>query len=139
MEWLVSLYNNSLNGILADEMGLGKTIQTIALITYLMEKKKNMGPYLIIVPLSTLSNWVLEFEKWAPSCLVVPYKGSPHARRAAQFQMRGQKFNTLITTYEYIIKDKAVLSKVSNNVRDLFRYFLKIHDLFLDPLAIHDH
>lgn len=40
LEWLVSLYNNNLNGILADEMGLGKTIQTIALITYLMEKKK---------------------------------------------------------------------------------------------------
>jgi ATP-dependent helicase STH1/SNF2 len=52
LEWLVSLYNNNLNGILADEMGLGKTIQTIALITYLMESKKVNGPYLIIVPLS---------------------------------------------------------------------------------------
>ncbi|VVC92370.1 unnamed protein product, partial [Leptidea sinapis] len=31
LEWLVSLFNNNLNGILADEMGLGKTIQTIAL------------------------------------------------------------------------------------------------------------
>ena len=27
LKWLVSLYNNHLNGILADEMGLGKTIQ----------------------------------------------------------------------------------------------------------------
>jgi SWI/SNF-related matrix-associated actin-dependent regulator of chromatin subfamily A protein 2/4 len=71
LEWMVSLYNNSLNGILADEMGLGKTIQTIALVSYLMEKKKNMGPYLIIVPLSTLSNWMLEFEKWAPSVQVI--------------------------------------------------------------------
>lgn len=52
LEWLVSLFNNNLNGILADEMGLGKTIQTIALITYLMEKKKVNGPFLIIVPLS---------------------------------------------------------------------------------------
>ena len=52
LEWLVSLYNNNLNGILADEMGLGKTIQTIGLITYLMEKKKVNGPFLIIVPLS---------------------------------------------------------------------------------------
>lgn len=34
LEWMVSLYNNNLNGILADEMGLGKTIQTIALVTY---------------------------------------------------------------------------------------------------------
>ena len=70
LEWMVSLYNNSLNGILADEMGLGKTIQTIALVAYLSEKKKNLGPYLIIVPLSTLSNWMLEFEKWAPSIQV---------------------------------------------------------------------
>ncbi len=112
LEWLVSLYNNSLNGILADEMGLGKTIQTIALVTYLMEKKKNMGPYLVIVPLSTLSNWMFEFEKWAPSCVTLAYKGSPQARRSLQFQMKASKFNTLVTTYEYIIKDKAVLSKV---------------------------
>jgi ATP-dependent helicase STH1/SNF2 len=49
---MVSLYNNRLNGILADEMGLGKTIQTISLITYLIERKRQNGPYLIIVPLS---------------------------------------------------------------------------------------
>ncbi|XP_040573300.1 ATP-dependent helicase brm isoform X2 [Lepeophtheirus salmonis] len=112
LEWLVSLYNNSLNGILADEMGLGKTIQTIALITYLMEKKKNMGPYLIIVPLSTLSNWILEFGKWAPSVQIVPYKGSPGSRRKAQSQMRATKFNVLVTTYEYVIRDKSVLAKI---------------------------
>jgi len=55
LEWMVSLYNNNLNGILADEMGLGKTIQTIALITYLMEKKRGNGPFLIIVPLSSVT------------------------------------------------------------------------------------
>jgi ATP-dependent helicase STH1/SNF2 len=69
---MASLYNNRLNGILAgklytcilfdgliiiinliiDEMGLGKTIQTISLITYLIEKKRQNGPFLIIVPLS---------------------------------------------------------------------------------------
>lgn len=113
LEWLVSLFNNNLNGILADEMGLGKTIQTIALITYLMEKKKVNGPFLVIVPLSTLSNWVLEFEKWAPSVVVVSYKGSPHGRRAIQNQMKATKFNVLLTTYEYVIKDKSVLAKLS--------------------------
>lgn len=112
LEWLVSLYNNNLNGILADEMGLGKTIQTISLITYLMEKKKLNGPFLIIVPLSTLPNWVLEFEKWAPAVGVVSYKGSPHVRRILQNQMKATKFNVLLTTYEYIIKDKSVLAKV---------------------------
>ncbi|XP_037300295.1 ATP-dependent helicase brm [Manduca sexta] len=112
LEWLVSLFNNNLNGILADEMGLGKTIQTIALVTYLMEKKKVNGPFLIIVPLSTLSNWVLEFEKWAPTVTVVSYKGSPQSRRLVQTQMRSTKFNVLLTTYEYVIKDKGVLAKV---------------------------
>ena len=42
----------------------GKTIQTIALLSYLMEVKHNNGPFLIVVPLSTLSNWVNEFNKW---------------------------------------------------------------------------
>merc|ERR1719356_565714 len=112
LEWMVSLYNNNLNGILADEMGLGKTIQTISLITYLMEKKNNMGPFLVIVPLSTLSNWMLEFEKWAPSVTAISYKGSPQMRRAVQGQIRAGKFNVLVTTYEYIIREKAILSKL---------------------------
>lgn len=81
LNWLVSLYNNKLNGILADEMGLGKTIQTISLMCYLIEVKKNFGPFLIIVPLSTLSNWSNEFEKWAPSIKKLTYKGSPAMRK----------------------------------------------------------
>merc|ERR1712156_1262686 len=112
LEWMVSLNNNNLNGILADEMGLGKTIQTIALLTYLMEMKKNMGPYLVIVPLSTLSNWTLEAAKWAPSMTTVAYKGSPAARRAVQGVIRSGRFNVLVTTYEYIIREKALLSKL---------------------------
>ena len=31
LKWMVSLYNNHLNGILADEMGLGKTVQVLQL------------------------------------------------------------------------------------------------------------
>ena len=71
LQWLVSLYNNKLNGILADEMGLGKTVQTIALIAYLMEFKDNRGPYLFIVPLSTISNWVVKFRCWCPAVILV--------------------------------------------------------------------
>jgi len=112
LEWMVSLNNNNLNGILADEMGLGKTIQTIALVTYLMEKKRNMGPYLIIVPLSTLSNWMLEFDKWAPSVVALAYKGSPQGRKGVQAKVKSGRFNVLVTTYEYVIKDKAILSKI---------------------------
>lgn len=111
---MVSLYNNNLNGILADEMGLGKTIQTIALICYLIEHKRVNGPFLIIVPLSTISNWMLEMEKWAPDIKKIAYKGSPNARRMLQPLFKSGKFNVLITTYEYVMKDKPMLSKASH-------------------------
>ena len=112
LEWLVSLYNNNLNGILADEMGLGKTIQTIALIVYLLDTKKNPGPSLIIVPLSTLSNWASEFQRWAPEVIVIQYKGLPHVRKMLAQTIRTTRFNVLLTTYEYIMRDRAILSKV---------------------------
>jgi ATP-dependent helicase STH1/SNF2 len=112
LQWMISLYNNNLNGILADEMGLGKTIQTISLITYLIEAKKQNGPFLVIVPLSTLTNWTLEFERWAPSVAKIVYKGPPNARKQQQQQLRYGNFQVLLTTYEYIIKDRPVLSKI---------------------------
>lgn len=112
LQWMISLYNNNLNGILADEMGLGKTIQTISLITYLIEKKKQNGPFLVIVPLSTLTNWKIEFEKWAPAIGKVVYKGPPQARKQQQQAIRWGNFQVLLTTYEYIIKDRPILSKI---------------------------
>ena len=41
-----------------------------------------------------------------------PSQGSPAARRAFVPQLRSGKFNVLLTTYEYIIKDKHILAKV---------------------------
>jgi ATP-dependent helicase STH1/SNF2 len=111
LQWLISLYNNNLHGILADEMGLGKTIQTIALLQYIIEKKKNYGPFLIVVPLSTLSNWVLEMSKWAPSIRKVVYRGVPIVRKRIIHTLKARKFNVLISTYEYIMKDKHALNK----------------------------
>lgn len=111
LQWMVSLYNNRLNGILADEMGLGKTIQTISLITFLIERKNQSGPYLVIVPLSTMNNWQNEFTKWAPKVRVLMYKGNPNVRKALQSDIRQGSYQVLITTYEYIIKDKGYLSR----------------------------
>lgn len=68
---------------------------------------------MIIVPLSTITNWALEFEKWTPSIIKVVYKGTPNQRRDIQMnEMRHNNFNVLLTTFEYIIKDKAALSKI---------------------------
>ena len=35
LNWMISLFENRINGILADEMGLGKTLQTLSLLGYL--------------------------------------------------------------------------------------------------------
>lgn len=112
LQWMVSLFNNHLNGILADEMGLGKTIQTISLLTYLVEKKNIPGPFLVIVPLLTLTNWNLEFEKWAPGLKKITYKGTPVQRKVMQHDIRLQNFQVLLTTFEYVIKDRSLLSKI---------------------------
>lgn len=59
-----------------------------------------------------MSNWMLELDRWAPSIIKIAYKGSPNGRKSLQAQVRSGRFNVLITTYEYIIRDKATLSKV---------------------------
>ncbi|KAM5569108.1 hypothetical protein ABKV19_016562 [Rosa sericea] len=115
LRWLVSLYNNHLNGILADEMGLGKTVQVISLICYLMEAKNDRGPFLVVVPSSVLPGWESEINFWAPTINRIVYSGPPEERRKL-FKERivQQKFNVLLTTYEYLMNkhDRPKLSKI---------------------------
>ncbi|KAK7363636.1 hypothetical protein VNO77_05786 [Canavalia gladiata] len=115
LRWLVSLYNNHLNGILADEMGLGKTVQVISLICYLMETKNDRGPFLVVVPSSVLPGWDSEINFWAPGVHKIVYAGPPEERRRL-FKERivHQKFNVLLTTYEYLMNkhDRPKLSKI---------------------------
>lgn len=66
--------------ILADEMGLGKTIQTISFLSVLMNSYAVYGPFLLLVPLSTLATWLKEFRLWAPHVNVVEYIGDVTSR-----------------------------------------------------------
>lgn len=59
------LYENGVNGMLADEMGLGKTIQCVALMCQIVSMGAE-GPFLVVAPLSTLPNWRMEFQRFAP-------------------------------------------------------------------------
>ncbi|KAL1809410.1 hypothetical protein ACET3Z_026400 [Daucus carota] len=113
LQWMLSLYNNKLNGILADEMGLGKTVQVMALIAYLMEFKGNYGPHLIIVPNAVLVNWKSELHNWLPSVSCIYYVGQKD-QRAKLFSQEvcAMKFNVLVTTYEFVMYDRSKLSKV---------------------------
>ena len=116
LDWLVSLYENGLNGILADEMGLGKTVQTISLLAHL-RSKGTMGPFLVVAPLSTLSNWVDEFGKWTPSIPTLLYHGSPTERaefRRTRLSVKSLKeFPVVCTSYEICMNDRKFLSQFS--------------------------
>eukprot|EP00250_Pteridium_aquilinum_P019069 c24278_g2_i1 orf=2-5470(-) len=113
LQWMLSLYNNRLNGILADEMGLGKTVQVMALIAYLMEFKGNYGPHLIIVPNAVIVNWKSELLRWLPSVSCIFYVGGKEQRSKLYSQeVCALKFNVLVTTYEFIMRDRSKLSKV---------------------------
>ena len=43
---------------------LGKTMQSVSILVYMMQFKGDNGPHLIIVPKSTLSNWMNELARW---------------------------------------------------------------------------
>ena len=113
LDWLVSLYENGLNGILADEMGLGKTIQTISFLAFLRERGVN-GPFLIAAPLSTTSNWVDEFAKWTPDVPCVLYHGSKEERaeiRHKKLRRPGSpEFPVVCTSYEICMNDRQFLN-----------------------------
>jgi len=81
-------------------MGLGKTIQTIALISYLAEYKKILGPHLIIGPLSTIGNWGREIKKWLPNCRIIKFSGLREEKEAAFELMNTTKFDVILTSYE---------------------------------------
>ncbi|KOM45138.1 hypothetical protein LR48_Vigan06g044400, partial [Vigna angularis] len=108
VKWLISLWQNGLNGILADQMGLGKTIQTIGFLSHLKAKGLD-GPYMIIAPLSTLSNWVNEISRFAPSLPTIIYHGDKkernEIRRKYMPRTIGPKFPIVLTSYEVALND----------------------------------
>ncbi|XP_064133637.1 probable global transcription activator SNF2L1 isoform X3 [Loxodonta africana] len=112
LNWLISLYENGVNGILADEMGLGKTLQTIALLGYLKHYRNIPGPHMVLVPKSTLHNWMNEFKRWVPSLRVICFVGDKDARTAfIRDEMMPGEWDVCVTSYEMVIKEKSVFKK----------------------------
>ncbi|XP_072271278.1 chromodomain-helicase-DNA-binding protein 8 isoform X1 [Pyxicephalus adspersus] len=122
VNWLLFNWYNRQNCILADEMGLGKTIQSI---TFLQEVHNVgvQGPFLVIAPLSTITNWEREFASWTEMNTIV-YHGSLASRQMIQqYEMyckdsKGHlipgayKFDALITTFEMVLSDCPELREI---------------------------
>ncbi|OOQ90538.1 Chromodomain helicase hrp1 [Penicillium brasilianum] len=106
------------NVVLADEMGLGKTVQTVSFINWMRHVRRQQGPFIVIVPLSTMPAWADTFDNWTPDLNYVVYNGSEKARsvlRDYELMVDGNpkrpKFHVLLTTYEYAMNDSPFLGQ----------------------------
>ncbi|KAG1956057.1 SWI/SNF-related matrix-associated actin-dependent regulator of chromatin subfamily A [Pimephales promelas] len=112
LNWLISLYENGINGILADEMGLGKTLQTISLLGYMKHYRNIPGPHMVLVPKSTLYNWMNEFKRWVPSLRAVCLIGDREERTAfVRDTLLPGEWDVCVTSYEMVIIERAVFKK----------------------------
>jgi chromodomain-helicase-DNA-binding protein 4 len=83
LNFLRKAWHKGNNVILADEMGLGKTISAIAYVESLLREMRAGLPSLVVVPLSTLPNWVSEFKFWAQGTNAVVLYGPAGARQVS--------------------------------------------------------
>ncbi|ORZ18553.1 SNF2 family N-terminal domain-domain-containing protein [Absidia repens] len=100
LNWMLLLYRKGISGILADEMGLGKTAQVISFLGRLYELGET-GPHMIVVPSSTLDNWMREFERFCPDLEVRCYYGSQNERQDQQEDIMDDRedIHAVVTTY----------------------------------------
>ena len=139
----LKLRGKPVNGILGDEMGLGKTVQTICFLRWFKEngggvlEKENLlpsssdreggsasssqvtEPHLIVVPASTLDNWLREFNRFAPDFEVCKYHGSMNERKELRIRLNRMlksggsslgedKFpDIVLTTFSYFSGEKS--------------------------------
>ncbi|KAL3233417.1 ATP-dependent helicase FUN30 [Nakaseomyces bracarensis] len=111
INWLNLLYHNQISCILADDMGLGKTCQVISFLAYL----KQIGepsPHLVVVPSSTLENWLREFQKFCPSLKIEPYYGNQQERADLReiLERNEGKYDVIVTTYNLAAGNKYDVS-----------------------------
>uniref|UniRef100_A0A5S6QSC2 SWI/SNF-related matrix-associated actin-dependent regulator of chromatin subfamily A containing DEAD/H box 1 homolog n=1 Tax=Trichuris muris TaxID=70415 RepID=A0A5S6QSC2_TRIMR len=120
LNWLILLREHGVNAVLADEMGLGKTVQVIAFLAYLKEHQVNQ-PNLIIVPASTLDNWLSELNRWCSSLSVLTYYGSAEDRCYIRQEVdcgRLSGFDVVLTTYQMAVgnsQDRAFHKRLKIN------------------------
>jgi chromodomain-helicase-DNA-binding protein 1 len=119
LNFLAYNWSKNKNVILADEMGLGKTVQTVSFMNWLRHDRGQEGPFLVVVPLTTIPAWADTFDYWTPDVNYVIYNGKEASRsiiREYELLVDGNvkrpKFNVLLTSYEYILADATFLAQI---------------------------
>lgn len=102
LNWLVQNYNAGINCILGDEMGLGKTIQSIAFFSHCIHVRKLSGPFLVVVPLTVLFNWMIELQRFCPALQALRVHTSDIQESKRLRAQLHRKPDVVVTTYEML-------------------------------------
>jgi SWI/SNF-related matrix-associated actin-dependent regulator of chromatin subfamily A member 5 len=107
ISWMVHMYKTGMPMILGDQMGLGKTIQAIGFMSYLKHFLNKSGPHLIVVPLSVLSNWISEIERFCPSFKAIRFHGPKDERLRIKSEELSDlnNFDVVVTTFEMLVAE----------------------------------
>ena len=108
LEWLAHLSAHGIGGVLADDMGLGKTVQVIALLCH-ERTGGDVGPTLIVCPMSLVGNWSRELGRFAPSLRVTVHHG-PGRDRGDGFAAAAADSDVVLTTFATATRDRETLS-----------------------------
>jgi SNF2 family DNA or RNA helicase len=108
--WLGFLRKWGLGACLADDMGLGKTIQALALI----QRDWRSGekhPVLLICPMSVVSNWKKEANRFTPDLPVMVHHGIERTK-GETFKREAARQAIVISSYALLHRDFDVLKEV---------------------------
>ena len=116
LSWLSFLGRLGVGAILADDMGLGKTVQLLSLIWAERAKSRSVPddpapPTLLICPMSLVGNWQREAARFTPDLTVHVHHGADRLA-GADLTAALAAADLVITTYQTLARDRAVLSEV---------------------------
>ena len=119
LAWLAFLSSVGIGACLADDMGLGKTIQLLALLLAEREpapangrRRREVGPTLLICPMSVAGNWEREARRFAPDLRLHVHHGRERLAGPA-FERAARASDLVVTTYALALRDREALAEVT--------------------------
>ncbi|MGW6729358.1 DEAD/DEAH box helicase [Nocardia sp. NPDC055029] len=110
LSWLATMSRLNCGAILADDMGLGKTVQVLALLAHERESAAQVGPTLLVCPMSVVGNWQREAQRFTPDLRVLVHHG-PGRLTGAEFAAAVADSDLVVTTYSLLARDATLLSE----------------------------
>lgn len=86
VRWMATLAHHGFGACLADDMGLGKTLQALIVL----RMRQHLGPALVVVPKSVVTNWQEEVARFAPELEVVVFDHPAERETLIQGARAGQ-------------------------------------------------